>query len=160
MARQKAFSQHLIGQASLERPSFFYAYSGMWLHLLVGSILILWFGSFSLINTLPSLMIGSLSIGILIYSLLTREYALMVNVFPYALSMIRALSPGTLGFVFLLVAIIVAMVSGYFLLSSEYKKYSREISTGTRNDGIPIYITILTGFVVILICIYGLSLLR
>ena len=160
MARHKTFSQHLIGQASLERPSFFYAYSGMWLHLLVATILIICFGSFSLVNTLPSLMIGSVSIGIIIYSLLTREYTLLVNVFSYVLSMIRALSPATLGFVFLLVAIIVAMVSGYFLLSSEYKKYSREISPGSANDGIPIYITVLTGFAVILICIYGLSLLR
>ena len=143
MASHKTFSQHLIGQASLERPSFFYAYAGMWLHLLVGALLILFFGSFSFVKTLPSLMLGSVSIGILIYSLLTREYA-----------------PATLGIVFLPVAIIVTIVSGYSLLSKEYRKYSREQCPRSSNDEIPIYITVLIGFAVMLICIYGLSLLR
>ncbi|GEM_PF-556055 len=160
MASHKTFSQHLIGQASLERPSFFYAYAGMWLHLLVGALLILFFGSFSFVKTLPSLMLGSVSIGILIYSLLTREYALLINVLSYILSMIRTLSPATLGIVFLPVAIIVTIVSGYSLLSKEYRKYSREQCPRSSNDEIPIYITVLIGFAVMLICIYGLSLLR
>ena len=160
MARSRTFSQHLVGQATLERPSFFYAYSGMWLHLLVGSALIGIFGQFSLLTTLPSLVIGSLSLGILIYSLLTREYGLLVNLVSYALSMVKALSPNTIGFLFLLIAVIVSLSSGYFLLSSEYKRYSREISGDSGQHGIPLWITILTGVFVILICIYGLSLLK
>ena len=159
MARHRTFSQYLIGQASLERPCFFYAYSSMWLHLFIGATLLFAFSQWPLIRTLPSLVIGSFSLGILIYSLLSREYALLVNLAAYALSMIRALSPDTLGFIFLLIAIIIALVSGYFLLSSEYRHYNREIFNNADEGGIPLWITVLTGVCTILICIYGLSLL-
>ena len=160
MAPTRTFSQYLIGQASLERPCFFYAYSGMWLLLFIGAILLLLFGSIPLLETLPSLVIGSFSLGILIYSLLAREYALLVNFASYTLSMIRAVSPETLGFVFLLIAIITALVSAYFLLSGEYQRYNREeFDESYAKGGIPLWITVIMGITVILICIYGLSLL-
>ena len=159
MARHRSFSQYLIGQTSLERPCFFYAYAGMWLHLLIGTALLFFFSQWPLITTLPSLVIGSFSLGILIYSLLSREYSLLVNLASYALSMIRVLSPNTLSFIFLLIAIIISLVSGYFLLSSEYQRYNMETSSNGVAIGIPIWITVLTGVCVILICIYGLSLL-
>ncbi|MDP7635900.1 MAG: hypothetical protein QF402_23385, partial [Candidatus Latescibacteria bacterium] len=112
-----------------------------------------------ILSALPSVVIGSFSLGVVIYSLLTREYALLVNLISYALSMIRALAPQTVGFVFLLVAVIIALASGYVLLSREYQRYTSEVS-GLKQEGIPLWITIMTGLAVILICLYGLSLLK
>jgi hypothetical protein len=160
MARHLTFSQYLIGQTSLERPCFFYAYSVMWFHLFIGTILLFFFAGFSLLQILPSLVIGSFSLGIVIYSVLAREYPLLVNLASYTLSMIQALSPEILGLVFSLIAIIIALVSGHFLLSSEYRHYSREISNnGDDEGGILLGLTVATGITVILICFYGLSLL-
>ena len=158
MPPHRTFSQHLTGQDSLERPCFLYAYSGFWLHLLVGVLLLLLFGPLPLRDTIAPLVIGSFSLGVLIYSLLSREYSLLVNLASYAFSMIRVVSPNTLSFGFLLIAVIIALVSGYFLLSSEYRRYAGEVydSPGER---VPLWITILTGIVVLLLCLYGLSLL-
>ena len=158
MARHRTFSQYLTGQASLERPCFFYAYSGFWLHLLAGVVLLLLFGPLPAGDALAPLIIGSFSLGVVVYGLLSGEYALLVNLVSYAFSMIRVVSPNTLSFGFLLIAVIIALVSGYFLLSSEYRRYAGEVydSPGER---VPLWITILTGIVVLLLCLYGLSLL-
>ena len=159
MPRRITFSQYLIGQISLERPCFFYAYAGMWLHLLAGAILLLVLSQLPLRHTIPSLIISSFSLGILLYGLLAREYALLVNLVSYTIGIVRTLSPQSLSFVFLLVAIIVALVSAYFLLSSEYRRYNRELSDNEAEGAIPLWISVLMGTTVLLLCIYGLSLL-
>ena len=152
------FSQFLIGQASLERPAFFYAYAGMWLHLFIGTHLILIFTDLPVFDAITSLTIGSFSLGILIYGLLAREYVLFINIASYALSMVSALSPGTLSTLYLLVAILMSLVSGYFLMASEYKRYNKEVYDDDRN-GVPSWVTILMATTVLLICVFGLNLL-
>ena len=113
MPPTRTFSQYLIGQASFERPSFFYAYAGMWLHLLIGTILFLLFATSSWLEVFPSLVIGSFSLGIFIYGLLAREYGLIINLVSYVFSMIRTMAPETMGFVFFLIAILTALVSAF-----------------------------------------------
>ena len=161
MPPTQTFSQYLIGQASFERPSFFYAYAGMWLHLLICAILFLLFATSSWLEVFPSLVIGSFSFGIFIYGLLTREYALLINLASYAFSMIRTMAPETMGFVFFIIAIITALVSAFFLLSSEYQRYNREKLNGGPYETtvVPTWITVVMGIVVLLIFFYGLNLL-
>ena len=157
MPRQ-SFSQFLIGSASLERPSFFYAYAGMWLHILIGvPILILWLGV-PILDAMTSTAISSLSLGIIVYSLLSREYGLLVNVFAYLLSLGRAITPDLLGGTLLLVAIVIALISGYILMSSEYRRYTREVYDGDES-GVPLWITVTIGTTLLLLFVYGLQLL-
>ncbi|MBN97902.1 MAG: hypothetical protein CME16_01455 [Gemmatimonadetes bacterium] len=157
----RTFSQYLIGQASFERPSFFYAYAGMWLHLLIGTILFLLFSTTSWLEGFAPLVISSFSFGIFIYGLLVREYILFINLGSYLCSLIRTLAPETIGFAFLLIAIITALVSAFFLLSSEYRRYnSEEYSEGSyKSAAVPIWIAVFMGIIVLLIFFYGLNLL-
>jgi len=89
---------------------------------------------------------------------LAREYVLFINIASYALSMVSALSPGTLSTLYLLVAILMSLVSGYFLMASEYKRYNKEVYDDDRN-GVPSWVTILMATTVLLICVFGLNLL-
>jgi len=155
---RQSFSQFLIGSASLERPSFFYAYAGMWLHILIGvPVLILWLGV-PVLDAMTSTAISSLSLGIIVYSLLSREYGLLVNVFAYVLSLGRAITPDLLGGTLLLVAIVIALISGYLLMSREYRRYTREVYDGDES-GVPLWITVTIGTTLLLLFIYGLQLL-
>lgn len=158
MPRRQSFPQFLLGTASLERPSFFYAYAGMWLHLIVSVPVLVFLADVNFGDALLSMAIGSMSLGILIYSLLSREYGLLVNMVSYALSLGRALDPQGLGYTFLVIAIIIATASGYLLLSSEYRRYVREVYNGDEG-GIPLWITVMIGTTLVLLFIYGLRLL-
>ena len=71
MQRRPSFSQFLIGTASLERPSFFYAYSGMWMHLLLSVPLLVFVFQIPLVDALTSTAISSFSLGAVIYSILS-----------------------------------------------------------------------------------------
>ncbi|MFP6588977.1 MAG: hypothetical protein VCE12_00490 [Candidatus Latescibacterota bacterium] len=93
MPKRQSFSQFLIGTASLERPSFFDAYAGMWLHFIVSVPLLVFFAHVPIVEALSSMAIGSLSLGILVYSVLSREFGLLVNIVSYVLSLGRALEP-------------------------------------------------------------------
>jgi len=151
------FSQYLVGHASLERPPFFYAYAVMWLHLIVGSALVLLFTSLPLILTITSMTIGSFCLGIVVYGLVSREYGLLLNLASYASSMGRLAYPGVLSSVFLVIAILAALVSGYFLLSREYRRYNLNVFEDDTCQ-VPAWISITMGMVVVLICVYGLYL--
>lgn len=102
--------------------------------------------------------IGSLSLGILVYSVLSREFGLLVNIVSYVLSLGRALEPVDLGYTFHVIAIIISMASGYLLLSSEYRRYTREIHNGDES-GVPLWITVSVGTTTVILFIYGLRLL-
>lgn len=156
MPRPLAFSHYLLGSMSLERPPFFYAYSGMWLHLVL-SLLLLPFLTLPLVDILPSLVIGALSVGILVYSLLAREYGLLVNAVPYALSMMQ-LAQGRSALL-MLVAMLIALSSGYLLVGREYRRYTREIFGG-EESGIPLWITGLIALVLVLLFLYGLTIVN
>lgn len=158
MARRTSFSQFLIGTASLERPSFFYAYAGMWLHLIISVPVLFFVAQVPFVEALSSMAIGSLSLGILVYSLLSREYGLLVNILSYGLSIGRALDPKELTTTFLVIAIIISVASGYLLICSEYRRYVREV----YDDGepaLPLWITVSIGTTLVLLFIYGLRLL-
>ena len=158
MLRRQSFSQFLIGSANLERPSFFYAYSGMWLHLIVSVPVLVFLVRVPFLDALTSMAISSLSLGIIAYSVLAREYGLLVNVISYGLSMARAVDPALLGYTFLIIAIIIALASGYFLLSSEYRRYTREVYEGDES-GIPLWITVAIGMTLIMLFMYGVRFL-
>ena len=158
MPRRQSFSQFLIGSADLERPSCFYAYSGMWLHLLISVPILVFFASVPILDALSSMAISSLSLGIVVYSLLAREYGLLINLVSYGMSMVRAIDASLLGYTFLITAIIVATASGFMLLSSEYRRYTKEVFEGDET-GVPPWITVVIGSILMLLFIYGVYLL-
>jgi hypothetical protein len=130
----------------------------MWLHLIVSVPLLVFFAHVPIVEALSSMAIGSLSLGILVYSVLSREFGLLVNIVSYVLSLGRALEPVDLGYTFLVIAIIISMASGYLLLSSEYRRYTREIHNGDES-GVPLWITVSVGTTTVILFIYGLRLL-
>ena len=158
MPRRTAFSQYLLGALSLERPPFFYAYSGMWLHLIL-SLALLPFLAVPMLNALSSLAIAGLSMGIVIYSLMSREYGLLINAFSYGLA-IAQLTPLSKAdhAALMLVAILIALASCYLILSEQYRKYIKEVFGD--DHGIPIWITGITILVVIMLFLYGLTLVN
>lgn len=158
MPRQTAFSHYLLGSMSLERPPFFYAYSGMWLHLILSACL-LPFLALPLLDALSCLVIGSLSLGILVYSVLAREYRLLINAVPYSLIAAQLTRPGEQRALLLLVAILIALASGYLLMSREYRRYTREIFGG-QESGIPLWITGIMALVLSLLALCGLTLVN
>ena len=130
----------------------------MWLHFIVSVPLLVFFAPVPIVEALSSMAIGSLSLGILVYSVLSREFGLLVNIVSYVLSLGRALEPVDLGYTFLVIAIIISMASGYLLLSSEYRRYTREIHNGDES-GVPLWITVSVGTTTVILFIYGLRLL-
>lgn len=158
MISRQSFSQFLVGSASLERPSFFYAYSGMWLHLIVSVPLFIFLAGVPVFDAVASMAISSLSLGIIVYSLLSREYGMLINAASYVLSLGRAISPEIFTYTFLVVAVIISMASGYILISSEYRRYTREVYSGDES-GVPLWITVLIGTTLLLLFIYGIRLL-
>ena len=153
------FSQYLVGHASLEKPPFFYAYAGMWLHLIGAGFLLLLLTDLPFFRLFSSLVVGSFCLGIVIYGFVAREWALFLNMCSYASSMGRLFYPEEQSSLLLIIAILLAVASAYFLLSREYKRYSRDVFGDQTGGHVPAWISIIMGLVVLLICIYGLNLL-
>lgn len=156
MPRRISFTQYLVGHASLERPPFFWAYAGMWLHLLISCSVLAFATAIPLLTIFASMAVGSFCLSIVIYGLLTREYGLLINIGSYASSIGRMFSSDIISTILLVVAIIAALVSGYILLSGEYRRYNQEIH-GDRTISVPQWITITIGIVIVLLCIFGLN---
>ena len=158
MPKQIAFAQYLLGHASLERPPFFYAYAGMWLHMIVGTGLLAFTTFLTFSSIFSSIAIGSFCFSIVIYGLLTRKYGLLINIGSYVSSIGRIFSTDILSTILLVAAIIAALVSGYMLLAGEYRRYKREIH-GESTYCVPQWITIAMDTVVVLLCIFGLNII-
>ena len=158
MPRRQSFSLFLIGSADLDRPSFFYAYSGMWLHLIVTVPLLVFFLQVPFLDSLSSMAISSLRLGVIVYSILTREYGLLINLASYGMSMVRAIDADLLGYGFLIVAIIIATASCYMLLASEYRRYTKEVYHSDETV-LPLWITVSIGSSLMLLFMYGVYLL-
>ena len=156
MPRRLSFSQYLVGHASLERPPFFYAYAGMWLHLFIAIGVLAFITSAPLLKIFSSVTISSFCLGIVIYGLLSREYGLLINIGSYALSLARLFSTEILSLIFLIIAIIATLVSSHILLANEYRRYYREIH-GDTQAMIPQWLTFTMGIVLTLLCIFGLN---
>lgn len=158
MPRRISFTQYLVGHASLERPPFFYAYAGMWLHLFIGTSVLAFATSIPLLTLFSSMVVSSFCLSIVIYGLLTREYGLLINIGSYASSIGQMFSSDITSIILLVVSIIAALFSGYILLSGEYRRYNQEIHGGAI--GVPQWITIMMGIVVVLLCIFGLNIFK
>ena len=59
----------------------------------------------------------------------------------------------------LIIAIITASVSGYIVLAYEYRRYNREIHID-HAIGVPQWIAVIIGTLVVLLCIFGLGILN
>ena len=153
--QRPSFAQYLTGSGSRGRPIFLFAYCGMWLHLLVGIPLLILKLEVPPADTVGSMAISSLSAGIILYGILSREYGLLVTLVPYGLGMARAFAPETRGLDFLLVAIVIALGSGHRVLSSEYRSYRQEIFGDDRR--MPLWITALAGAALVLLFLYGIQ---
>ena len=156
-AARTSFAQYLLGSISLERPPFFYAYGGMWLHLLLSLVLVPMLALLFL-DSLSSLMIASLSLGIVVYSILAREYGLLINVFSYGLSLAQLTPLKAHHAPLMTVAILIALASCYLILSQQYRRYIKEVFGDEH--GIPLWITGLTLLLVIMLFLYGLTLVN
>ncbi len=156
-AARTSFAQYLLGSISLERPPFFYAYGGMWLHLLLSLVLVPML-ALPFLDSLSSLMIASLSLGIVVYSILAREYGLLINVFSYGLSLAQLTPLKAHHAPLMTVAILIALASCYLILSQQYRRYIKEVFGDEH--GIPLWITGLTLLLVIMLFLYGLTLVN
>lgn len=156
-ARRIGFAQYLLGSISLERPPFFYAYSGMWLHLVLSLVLVPLL-ALPFLDSLSSLMIASLSLGIILYSVLAREYGLLINILSYGLSLAQLTPLKAHHAPLMMIAILIALASCYLILSQQYRRYIREVFGDEH--GIPMWITGITLLVVIMLFLYGLTLVN
>ncbi|MEW6754467.1 MAG: hypothetical protein AB1505_26315 [Candidatus Latescibacterota bacterium] len=158
LAQRVSFSRYLVGQASLERPPFFYGYAAMWLHLLAGSLLVLLFTDLDALGALASMAVGSFCVGLATYGVLARQYGLLVNLVSYASAMARLVLHTSLPPLLLVGAVLLALLSGYHLLAREYRQYNREVFNDSTCS-LPAWIGVTMGIVVVLVCVYGLNLL-
>ena len=159
MLRRLTFAQYLIGQSSLERPPFFYAYAVLWLHLLIGTSILAFAFSVPPLILFSSMAISSFCLSIVVYGLLVHKYELMINIGSYVWSLGRMFSTEIFSIILLIVAIIAALVSSYIMLADEYRRYNREI----HNDhaiGVPLWIAVIMGTLVVMLCIFGLGILN
>ena len=131
----------------------------MWLHLLLSAPMLVFWLQIPLLDALTSTAISSFSLGAIIYSILSREYGMLVNVLPYAISLGRAIDPGLVGYSFLVLSVTIGLSSGYFLLSHEYRRFTREVNDGDES-GAPLWMTVTIGCTLILLFLYGVRLLQ
>ena len=155
--QQPSFAQFLTGSGSRGRPIFLFAYCGMWLHLAAGIPLLVMKLGVPLPDAVASMAICSLSAGIILYGILSREPGLLVSLIPYGLGMARAFSPEVRGIDFLLAAVIIAFASGHRVFSREYSRYRQEVFD--QDGGMPLWVTALTGTALALLFLYGIQLL-
>ena len=157
MPKSTAFAHYLMGHAPFRRAPFFYAYVGMWLHLLIGTgitgILALsaardWLSIFA------ALVVGSLCVGIVLYGLLTETRRLLINIGAYAASIARAFSTDPVILTCFIAGLIAALVSSYSILAAEYRHYQREVNRLPAS--LPMSSILLLGATIVLLCVYGL----
>ncbi|MBM3276718.1 MAG: hypothetical protein FJY95_01370 [Candidatus Handelsmanbacteria bacterium] len=151
------FAPYLFGAISLERPPFFYAYGGMWLHLLLGLVLVPML-ALPFLDSLSAVVIASLSLGIIVYSVLAREYGLLINVLSYGLSLVQFTPLRGQHAPLMTAAILIAVASCYLILSQQYRRYIKEVFGGEH--GIPMWIAGLALLVLITLFLYGLTLVN
>lgn len=157
MSSRLSFSQYLVGHAAPVRPPFFYAYIGMWLHLLLAGGVGLLLVASDALSLLSSLVMASLALGLIIYALLARQYALCINTFSYAAYMASAFSSSAYG-VLLAVALSASLVSTHVLFAREYRLYHRE-ALAEDIPPVPTWATAGTAALVLALFAFALALL-
>lgn len=154
MPRSTAFAHCLMGHAPFKRAPFFYAYVGMWLHLLIGTGFLALSDARDWLSIFAALVVGSFCAGLALYGLLTKTRRLLLNIGAYAASIARAFSTDPVVITCFIVGLIAALVSSYSILAAEYGHYQRE---GHRQPvPLPTSVAFLLGAAIVLLCVYGL----
>lgn len=154
MPKFATFAHYLMGHSPFNRTPFFYAYIGMWLHLPVGTGLLLLSAACDWPSALAAGVIASCCVGLVLYGVQTKRYGLLINIGTYAASIARAFSADSVVFTCFIAGLIAALVSGYSLLAAEYARYQREVSR--HPAPLPPAVAFLLGAVIVLLCAYGL----
>ncbi|MDE2812364.1 MAG: hypothetical protein OXM01_05040 [Gemmatimonadota bacterium] len=156
MPKSITFVHYLMGHAPFKRMPFFYAYVGMWLHLLIGTGILALSAARDWLSIFAALVVGSLCVGIVLYGLLTKRYGLLINIGAYAASLARAFSTDAVVLTCFIAGLIAALVSGYSILAAEYRHYQREVNHPPAP--LPKSAALLLGAAIVLLCVYGLYL--
>ena len=160
MPKSTAFAHYLMGHAPFKRMPFFYAYVGMWLHLLIGTGITGITGILALsaardwLSIFAALVVGSLCVGIVLYGLLTETRRLLINIGAYAASIARAFSTDPVILTCFIAGLIAALVSSYSILAAEYRHYQREVNH--LPAPLPMSATLLLGAAIVLLFILGI----
>ena len=154
MPRSTTFAHYLMGHAPFRRTPFFYAYVGMWLHLLIGTGILALSAASNWLSIFAALVVGSLCVGLVLYGLQTKRYVLLINIGAYVVSIARAFSADAPVITCFIAGLIAALVSSYSLLAAEYGRYKREVYGWA--EPLPITTTILLGAAIVILCAYGL----
>ena len=154
MPKPPTFAHYLMRDASFERPPFFYAYGGMWLHLLIGTGLLALSAASDWLSIFAALVVGSFCVGLVLYGLLTKRYGLLINIGSYVASIARAFSTDAVVLTCFIAALIAALVSSYSILAAEYRHYQREINR--QPAPLPKSAALVLGAVIVLLFTYGL----
>ena len=158
MPRPITFAHYLMRRTPSERAPFFYAYVGMWLHLVLGTGILALSAASDWPSIFAALVVGSFCVGLVLYGLLTARYGLLLNTGAYAASMARAFSTDAVVITCFIAGLIAALVSGYSLLAAEYGRYQREVNG--QPASLPASAALLLGTAIVLLCAYGLYLSR
>ena len=158
MPKSITFAHCLMGHAPFRRASFFYAYVGMWLHLLVGTGLLALSDASDWLSIFAALVVGSFCVGLVLYGLLTKRYGLLINIGSYTASIAPAFSTDTVVITCFIAGLIAALVSSYSILAAEYGHYQR---TGQHQPvPLPTSVALLLSAAIVLLCTYGLYLIE
>jgi len=145
-----------MGHAPFRRAPFFYAYVGMWLHLLIGTGFLALSDARDWLSIFAALAVGSLCVGLVLYGLQTKRYSLLINIGAYVASIARAFSTDAVVLTCFIAGLIAALVSGYSILAAEYRHYQREVNR--LPAPLPKSAALLLGAAIVLLCVYGLYL--
>ena len=156
MPKSTAFAHYLMGHAPFRRAPFFYAYVGMWLHLLIGTGFLALSDARDWLSIFAALAVGSLCVGLVLYGLMTKRYSLLINIGAYVASIARAFSTDAVVLTCFIAGLIAALVSGYSILAAEYRHYQREVNH--LPAPLPKSAALLLGAAIVLLCVYGLYL--
>lgn len=154
MPKFASFAHYLMGHSPFNRTPFFYAYVGMWLHLPVGTGLLLLSEACDWPSALAAAVVASFCVGLVLYGVQTKRHGLLINIGTYIASIARAFSADVVVFTCFIAALIAALVSGYSLLAAEYCRYQREVSR--HPAPLPPAAAFLLGATIVLLCAYGL----
>ena len=154
MPRSIIFAHYLMGHAPFRRAPFFYAYVGMWLHLLIGTGLLALSGARAWLPIFAALVVGSFCVGLVLYGLLTKRYSLLINIGSYTASIARAFSTDTVVITCFIAGLIAALVSSYSILAAEYDRYQCEVHR--QPLPLPASVPLLLGVTIVLLCLLGI----
>ena len=154
MPKSITFAHYLMGHAPFRRASCFYAYAGMWLHLLIGMGLLALSGARDWLSISAALVVGSFCVGLVLYGLQTKRYGLLINIGSYAASIARAFSTDPVVITCFIAGLIAALVSSYSILAAEYDRYQCEVHR--QPLPLPVSVPLLLGAAIVILCILGI----